>query len=100
MLTGQVQPWADYHFASILFRVSVQGERPPLPEDPARCPPRLTSLIKRMWAQEPASRPGAGEVVKQLSIIGREVSRGASIGSAGAGGTGSAAMSSGSTSNS
>ncbi|KAG2444604.1 hypothetical protein HXX76_001348 [Chlamydomonas incerta] len=99
MLSGQLQPWADYHYAAILFKVSVQGERPPLPDDPARCPPRLASLLSRMWAQEPSARPGAGEVVKQLNIILREVSRGTSAGSVGTGVPMSATPSSGSTSN-
>ncbi|KAG2444589.1 hypothetical protein HXX76_001334 [Chlamydomonas incerta] len=76
MLSGQLQPWADYHYAAIMFKVSVQGERPVLPEDPARCPPRLASLIKRMWAQQPTARPGAGDVLKQLSITLREITRG------------------------
>ncbi|KAG2449117.1 hypothetical protein HYH02_005865 [Chlamydomonas schloesseri] len=83
LLWGQLQPWTDYHYAAIMFKVSVQGERPPLPEDPARCPPRLASLLARMWAQEPAARPGAGDVLKQLGVVLRDVTR-AAAGSAAA----------------
>ncbi|KAG2444605.1 hypothetical protein HXX76_001349 [Chlamydomonas incerta] len=75
LLVGKLQPWTDYHYAAIMFKVSVQGERPPLPDDPARCPPRLASLLSRMWAQEPSARPGAGDVLKQLGMVLRDVTR-------------------------
>ncbi|KAG2449119.1 hypothetical protein HYH02_005867 [Chlamydomonas schloesseri] len=75
MLTGKVQPWQNYHYAAVLYKVSMRGERPQLPEDPNRCPPRLAGLITRMWSQDPAARPGAGEVLKQLGVILRDVER-------------------------
>ncbi len=56
-----------------LHRVQVSaGERPELPADPARCPPRLVGLLRRMWAQDPGRRPGAADVLKQLGIILRD----------------------------
>ena len=47
----------------------LQGKRPPMPEDPAVCPRPLASLLDAMWAGEPKMRPGAGEVIKQLSLV-------------------------------
>ncbi|KAG2489311.1 hypothetical protein HYH03_012143 [Edaphochlamys debaryana] len=95
MITGQAQPWGEYHYAAIVYKVSIAGERLPLPEDPVKCPPRLASLIQRMWAQEPGSRPGAGEVLKQLSVMLREVGRSTSgaSGQRSAGSVGSAPQS-------
>ncbi|KAG2489312.1 hypothetical protein HYH03_012144 [Edaphochlamys debaryana] len=84
MVTGQAQPWGQYHYAAILYKVSMRNERPALPEDPMRCPPRLASLIHRMWAADPASRPGAGEVLKLLGVVLRDVSKTAAQTSGGA----------------
>ncbi|KXZ48843.1 hypothetical protein GPECTOR_25g428 [Gonium pectorale] len=75
MLTGKQQPWQNYHYAAVLYKVSMRGERPALPEDPARCPPRLASVITRMWAQDPVARPGAGEVLKLLGVVLRDLRR-------------------------
>ncbi|KAG2444602.1 hypothetical protein HXX76_001347 [Chlamydomonas incerta] len=82
MLTGKVQPWQNFHYAAVLYKVSMRGERPALPEDPARCPPRLAGLINRMWSQDPTARPGAGEVLKQLGVLLRDVERATGTGAA------------------
>jgi hypothetical protein len=40
------------------------GQRPPLP---AACPAAVRSLIERCWAQVPAQRPTAAQMLKEVS---------------------------------
>lgn len=68
MITGRV-PWQEFHYAAIMYQVAMQHERLPIPDDPDMCPPSLASLLRQCWAVDPNTRPGAGDVVKRLSLI-------------------------------
>ena len=64
MSTGNV-PWADLKWLPIVQRVS-RGERPGLPET---MPADLSQLVRDCWAQNPADRPSASDVVARLEAM-------------------------------
>ncbi|GFR47098.1 hypothetical protein Agub_g8668, partial [Astrephomene gubernaculifera] len=73
MLTGQ-EPWKGYSIVAIAYKVVLQDERLPLAEavSSGRCPPRLQRLLERCWSREPARRPAAAEVVKEMMLVAQQ----------------------------
>ncbi|GIL85727.1 hypothetical protein Vretimale_13165 [Volvox reticuliferus] len=70
MLMGR-RPWARLaNPLAVALMVAYSGARlslNDLGED--RCPPKLGRLIHACWERDPARRPAAAEVVKQLALI-------------------------------
>ncbi len=67
MLCGTYRPWMGVRdFAAR----TVAGERPTDSSDiRADAPPALVDLMRRAWAQDPADRPTAAEMVVSLEAI-------------------------------
>lgn len=66
----RARPWYGTPMVVIPYLQCKEGQRPPLPaEGDPRCPQALRRLITRCWAQEPAARPSAAEVVKRLTLV-------------------------------
>ena len=82
--TGK-RPFEDVPAAAMLFRVAVEGLRPPLPPS---MPKGLCSLLRRCWSSSPEARPTAEQVQAQL----RSVLQGLSPGPAGGKRGGGAAL--------
>ncbi|KAG2450852.1 hypothetical protein HYH02_004686 [Chlamydomonas schloesseri] len=79
LLTGCV-PWAGFNAMQIAFAVTIMQERlpvaglldetaPPGTGGATRCPPALRQLMLSCWEHEPARRPSAAEVLRQLAVI-------------------------------
>ena len=69
MLTGKPS-WEGLTPLQIATSVTLQRQRLPIP---TRCPARLAKIIRSCWEHDPACRPDAAEVVKQLALVRREV---------------------------
>ncbi|KAG2454166.1 hypothetical protein HYH02_001201 [Chlamydomonas schloesseri] len=73
MLSGQ-RPWAGTNMVQVAVAVALRRERLPLTAVAAdRCPPRLRSLIEQCWEWDPARRPAAAEVAKELGLLRQEL---------------------------
>lgn len=48
MLT-RVQPWRGFRPVMVCVQVVLYKQRPSLPPDDERCPPRLRKLVESMW---------------------------------------------------
>ena len=69
MLSGR-RPWAGCHIVVIAMNVAYRGQRPPLAVlSESRCPSKLRALIAACWEHDPARRPAASELVKQLVLV-------------------------------
>jgi serine/threonine protein kinase len=62
---AQEPPWRGFSPMQIIFAVGVQGQRPAIP---ASCPPALSLLMARCWAEEPEARPPFSEVAAILRV--------------------------------
>lgn len=49
----------DGSTANLLYRIAIDGLRPPIPDD---CPPRLAALLRACFATDPDERPTFTEV--------------------------------------
>ncbi|KAG2454142.1 hypothetical protein HYH02_001178 [Chlamydomonas schloesseri] len=79
MLAGQ-RPWAGANIVQIACAVGMRNARPPLASIPeGRCPPALQRLIGQCWDQDPARRPAASEVYKELLLLRRQVCGGGAV---------------------
>lgn len=65
-LLAQEQPFPDLPLAELQVLVLEKKARPKLD---AEWPPRLSSLLRRCWDQDPSARPTIGEVAEQLNYI-------------------------------
>ncbi|GAX76733.1 hypothetical protein CEUSTIGMA_g4180.t1 [Chlamydomonas eustigma] len=69
-MLNHTRPWSDVpDKMSVLFQVSFQKLRPPLTEDPLRCPPALRHLLKECVAQEPQDRPSSALLLERLQEV-------------------------------
>ncbi|GLI70250.1 hypothetical protein VaNZ11_015096 [Volvox africanus] len=69
MLAGE-RPWDGMGGVVIAFLVTYRELRLPLDRfAPSRCPPKLARLLTACWDADPARRPAAAEVVKELTLI-------------------------------
>ncbi|EFJ51196.1 hypothetical protein VOLCADRAFT_88028 [Volvox carteri f. nagariensis] len=76
MLAGK-RPWEGVGNVAIAFMVTYKGLRLSLDDLPSsRCPAKLSRLLKACWESDPARRPAAAEVAKELTLV-LEVSGGA-----------------------
>jgi tRNA A-37 threonylcarbamoyl transferase component Bud32 len=64
VITG-IEPYKSIVMREVRGRVK-EGARPQLPPT---CPPRLSSLLKKCWDEEPQKRPGFSEICKELRIL-------------------------------
>ena len=64
VITG-IEPYKCIVMRDVRGRVK-EGARPQLPPT---CPPRLSSLLKKCWDEEPQKRPGFSEICKELRIL-------------------------------
>ena len=64
VITG-IEPYKSIVMRDVRGRVK-EGARPQLPPT---CPPRLSSLLKKCWDEEPQKRPGFSEICKELRIL-------------------------------
>lgn len=64
VITG-IEPYKSVVMGKVRDKVK-EGARPQLP---ATCPPRLASLLKKCWDEEPQRRPGFSEICKELRIL-------------------------------
>ncbi|KXZ47897.1 hypothetical protein GPECTOR_32g510 [Gonium pectorale] len=68
MLTGQ-RPWHGVDLMQVAYNVTILHDRLPLHIMPlGRCSLKLRALITRCWEPEPARRPAAHEVAKELAM--------------------------------
>ncbi|KXZ47895.1 hypothetical protein GPECTOR_32g508 [Gonium pectorale] len=68
MLTGQ-RPWQGVDLMQMAYKITILHERLPLDIMPlGRCPFKLRALIESCWEPEPARRPAAHEVAKELAM--------------------------------
>ncbi|KAG2432605.1 hypothetical protein HXX76_008945 [Chlamydomonas incerta] len=73
MLSGQ-RPWAGTNMVQVAVAVALRRERLPFTAVAAyRCPPRLRALIEQCWEWDPARRPAAAEVSKELGLLRQEL---------------------------
>lgn len=68
LLTGD-EPFSNETNAMIIAQKIICGERPSLPLDFTGPMAKVIRLLKRMWSQEPTSRPGAGAILHDLAEI-------------------------------
>ncbi|GIL57991.1 hypothetical protein Vafri_13189 [Volvox africanus] len=69
MLAGR-RPWAGQNMVVIAIVVAMHKRRPPMGLlTDERCPPKLRSLINACWDPDPARRPAAAEVAKELTLV-------------------------------
>ncbi|KAG2491636.1 hypothetical protein HYH03_010007 [Edaphochlamys debaryana] len=73
LITGR-EPWEGYHPLFAVCQVQ-SGATLPLPDDPARCPPALRTLVLRCWAAQHAARPSAAEAVAALDDMIAQLAR-------------------------
>ncbi|GIL69607.1 hypothetical protein Vretimale_10256 [Volvox reticuliferus] len=73
MLAGK-RPWDGMGGVAIAFMVTYKGTRLPFHGfAPSRCPPKLARLIMACWDADPARRPAAVEVAKELALIAEQI---------------------------
>ncbi|EFJ43232.1 hypothetical protein VOLCADRAFT_96507 [Volvox carteri f. nagariensis] len=69
MLVGK-RPWEGVSDVAVAFMVTYKGLRPPLEDvPPSRCPAKLAQLLTACWETDPARRPAAAEVAKELTLM-------------------------------
>ncbi|EFJ51194.1 hypothetical protein VOLCADRAFT_88026 [Volvox carteri f. nagariensis] len=69
MLAGK-RPWEGVGNVAIAFMVTYKGLRLSLDDLPSsRCPAKLCRLLKACWESDPARRPAAAEVAKELTLV-------------------------------
>ncbi|KXZ48476.1 hypothetical protein GPECTOR_27g646 [Gonium pectorale] len=69
MLSG-CQPWKGMQPVQVAFAISLLRHRLPMDRlPPERCPPRLRGIIEACWEGDPARRPAAAEVMKELLLL-------------------------------
>ncbi|GIL68094.1 hypothetical protein Vafri_21405 [Volvox africanus] len=69
MLAGE-RPWHGMGGVAIAFMVTYRGIRLPLHGlAPSRCAPKLARLLMACWDADPARRPAAAEMAKELTLI-------------------------------
>ncbi|KXZ46919.1 hypothetical protein GPECTOR_39g413 [Gonium pectorale] len=55
---------------AVAFAINLRKERLPMDRlPPERCPPRLRGIIEACWEDDPARRPAAAELVKELLLL-------------------------------
>ncbi|HVY53143.1 MAG TPA: protein kinase, partial [Gammaproteobacteria bacterium] len=62
-VASRKMPFQDAEDANLIPLWIAQGTREDIPED---CPPKVASLIKFCWDDNPDKRPAADEIVKYL----------------------------------
>ncbi|KXZ51422.1 hypothetical protein GPECTOR_12g384 [Gonium pectorale] len=69
MLSG-FKPWKGVNLVQVAFAINLRKERLPMDRlTPARCPPKLRGIIEACWDEDPARRPAAAELVKELLLL-------------------------------
>ena len=70
-MTSGCVPYKELETPADIVQKVFFGGRPDI--EPDHCPPEWSELIVRCWAQEPADRPSASELVSLLEDINRKV---------------------------
>ncbi|GIL78239.1 hypothetical protein Vretifemale_7666 [Volvox reticuliferus] len=75
-MLARTRPWKDMGPAAVGFMVTYKGVRLPLDcLSGSRCPHKLARLLVACWDADPARRPAAAEVAKELTLVLQNVER-------------------------